>query len=277
MQKIQLYIEGQRVDLFDDESVVLTQTIQNVKDVQKVFTDYSKTFTLPATKGNNKIFKHYYNNSITNGFDGRSRVSATLELSHLKFKKGKIKLEGVDLSDQSGDKVVYTSYTDNQAVKATIQYTGDAGAETSTVKISQLNECKFTPYKTTFINKFGVLQDLYFFKKSVEKMTTKRESYKANTLTSSNTYNTYNHTKRDFNIVANESVSLSSGFVNESYNEVFKQMMLSEKVWITNENNQVYPINIKTSNITYKTSVNDRLVEYTIEFDNSYNVLNDIR
>ena len=44
MQKIQLYIEGQRVDLFEDESVVLTQTIQNVKDVQKVFTDYSKTF-----------------------------------------------------------------------------------------------------------------------------------------------------------------------------------------------------------------------------------------
>ena len=99
MQKIQLYIEGQRVDLFDDESVVLTQTIQNVKDVQKVFTDYSKTFTLPATKENNKIFKHYYNNSITNGFDGRGRVNATLELNHLKFRKGKIKLEGVDLKN----------------------------------------------------------------------------------------------------------------------------------------------------------------------------------
>lgn len=190
---------------------------------------------------------------------------------------GILNTETFTLSDQSQDKVVYASYTDNQAVKATIQYTGDTGSETSTIKITQLSECKFTPYKTTFINKFGVLQDLYFFKKSVEKMTTKRESYKANTLTSSNTYNTYNHTKRDFNIEANESVSLSSGFVNESYNEVFKQMMLSEKVWITNANNQVLPINIKTSNITFKTSVNDRLVEYTIEFDNSYNVLNDIR
>jgi hypothetical protein len=190
---------------------------------------------------------------------------------------GILNTETFTLSDQSQDKVVYASYTDNQAVKATIQYTGDTGSETSTIKITQLSDCKFTPYKTTFINKFGVLQDLYFFKKSVEKMTTKRESYKANTLTSSNTYNTYNHTKRDFNIEANESVSLSSGFVNESYNEVFKQMMLSEKVWITNANNQVYPINIKTSNITFKTSVNDRLVEYTIEFDNSYNVLNDIR
>ena len=190
---------------------------------------------------------------------------------------GLLNTETFSLSDQSQDKVVYASYTDDQAAKATIQYTGDSGSETSTIKITQLSECKFTPYKTTFINKFGVLQDLYFFKKSVEKMTTKRESYKANILASNNTYNTYNHTKRDFNIEANESVSLSSGFVNESYNEVFKQMMLSEKVWITNANNQVYPINIKTSNITYKTSVNDRLVEYTIEFDNSYNVLNDIR
>lgn len=190
---------------------------------------------------------------------------------------GLLNTETFTLSDQSQDKVVYASYTDNQAAKATVQYTGDAGSETSTIIIKQLSECKFTPYKTTFINKFGVLQDLYFFKKSVEKMTTKRESYKANTLTSNNTYNTYNHTKRDFNIEANESVSLSSGFVNESYNEVFKQLMLSEKVWITNENNQVLPINIKTSNITYKTSVNDKLVEYTIEFDNSYNVLNDIR
>jgi hypothetical protein len=57
-------------------------------------------------------------------------------------------------------------------------------------------------------------------------------------------------------------------------------MMLSEKVWITNVNNgveQVLPINVKTSNITYKTSLNDRLVEYTIDFDNSYDTINNIR
>jgi len=81
-------------------------------------------------------------------------------------------------------------------------------------------------------------------------------------------------------VVGKESITLSSGFLSESYNEVFKQLMLSEKVWITNRTNtseQVLPINIKTSDITYKTSLNDKLVEYTIEFDNSYNVLNDIR
>jgi hypothetical protein len=99
MQTIQLYIEGQRVDMFKDESVSLTQSIQNVKDISKIFTDFSKTFTLPASKTNNKIFKHYYNFSIQNGFDGRTKKNATIELNHLPFRDGKIKLEGVDLKN----------------------------------------------------------------------------------------------------------------------------------------------------------------------------------
>ena len=99
MQSIQLYIEGQRIDMFKDESVSITQSIKNVKDIAKIFTEFTKTFTLPASKTNNKIFKHYYNYDIVGGFDARIKKSATLELNHLPFKKGKIKLEGVDLQN----------------------------------------------------------------------------------------------------------------------------------------------------------------------------------
>jgi len=99
MQTIELYIEGQRVDMFKDESVSLTQSIQNVKDISKIFTDFSRTFTLPSSKTNNKIFKHYYNFSIENGFDGRTKKDALIELNHLPFRDGKIKLEGVDLKN----------------------------------------------------------------------------------------------------------------------------------------------------------------------------------
>ena len=111
-------------------------------------------------------------------------------------------------------------------------------------------------------------------------MTVKKESYKANILNTNKTYSISSHTNRDFNITAKESITLSSGFLSEEYNEVFKQMMLSEKVWITNiieTGEQVLPINVKTSNITYKTSLNDRLVDYTFDFDYSFNVINDIR
>ena len=99
MQELQLYIESDRLDLFQDESVSLTQTIQNVKDIAKVFTSFSKTFSVPASKNNNKIFQHYYNFNIIGGFDARTKKAGRIELNTLPFKTGRIKLEGVTLKD----------------------------------------------------------------------------------------------------------------------------------------------------------------------------------
>ena len=155
-----------------------------------------------------------------------------------------------------------------------------SGTETETIKVNVLEECKYEPKKVTFINKFGILQDVYFFKKAVENMTVEKESYKSNILDASMQYSRSSHVNRDFNVIGKESTTLSSGFLSEEYNEVFKQMMLSEKVWVTNVKNgveQVLPINVSTSDITYKTSLNNKLVEYTIEFDNSYDTINNIR
>ena len=97
---LQLYIGAERVDLFKDETISITQTIQNVKDIEKIFTSFTKTFSVPASKTNNKIFKHYYDYDIVNGFDARLKVNSRLEINDLPFKKGKIKLEGVDLQDR---------------------------------------------------------------------------------------------------------------------------------------------------------------------------------
>ena len=184
---------------------------------------------------------------------------------------------GVDFENS----VCLQSFFNNYSIGAVdkIEVSG-SGEKIQTIKVKVLEECKYEPKKVTFINKFGALQDIYFFKKSVEKMNVKKESYKANILNADKTYNISSHTNRDFNITAKESITMSSGFLSEEYNEVFKQMMLSEKVWITNiikTGEQVLPINVKTSNITYKTSLNDRLVDYTFDFDYSFNVINDIR
>lgn len=97
MQKLQLYIQDTRVDLFNDESVTITQSIQNVRDIKKIFTEFTQTFALPASKTNNKLFKHYYNYDIDGGYDGRNKVAARIELNSIPFKKGFVKLEGVDL------------------------------------------------------------------------------------------------------------------------------------------------------------------------------------
>ena len=101
MQITQLYIDGQRVDMFDDVGISITDTIKDVRDISKVFTEYSQTFSLPASKTNNKLFKHYYNNDIQNGFDARIRVPANIELNSIPFRNGYIKLEGVDLKNNT--------------------------------------------------------------------------------------------------------------------------------------------------------------------------------
>ncbi len=103
MQKVILYIQPQlrnttttqdfvRVDLMEEDLIELTQVIQDIKDIDKVFTDYSRTFNLPASKTNNKIFKRWYNPDI-DGFDNQVISNAKIELNHLDFKFGKVQLE----------------------------------------------------------------------------------------------------------------------------------------------------------------------------------------
>jgi len=184
---------------------------------------------------------------------------------------------GVDFENS----VCLQSFFNNYSIGAVdkIEVSG-SGQKIQTIKVNVLEECKYEPKKVTFINKFGALQDMYFFKKAVKNMTVEKESYKSNILNSNMQYSRSSHVNKNFNIVGKESITLSSGFLSEEYNEVFKQMMLSEKVWVTNVKEgveQVLPINVTTSDMTYKTSLNDKLVEYTIEFENSYDTINNIR
>ena len=99
MNEVQLYIKGKRVDLFSDENISVTSSIQNSSDISKIFTDFSQSFTIPASSNNNKIFKHYYNTDIASGynFDAREKVEADIEINYAHFRKGKIRLDGVQL------------------------------------------------------------------------------------------------------------------------------------------------------------------------------------
>ena len=104
MQKVVLYIKNsdgdfQRLDMFDDETITLTQKIQDVRDIAKIFMDFSETFTIPASRENNKIFQHWYKYEIDNGFDARTRKDAIMEMDFNPFKRGKISLENVKLKD----------------------------------------------------------------------------------------------------------------------------------------------------------------------------------
>lgn len=101
MNVIQVYIGGERIDLFKDESITIVESIKNAKDISKVFTTFTKQFTVPASKNNNRIFKHYYNYHIVNGFDARKKNAASIEIDGIPFRNGRLKLDGVDMKNNS--------------------------------------------------------------------------------------------------------------------------------------------------------------------------------
>ena len=85
-----------RLELFQDENISITSSIQNVNDISKVFTDYSQSFTIPATPNNNKIFAHWYENSIDDGFNANKRYDAEIEINTIPFRKGRIELQSAN-------------------------------------------------------------------------------------------------------------------------------------------------------------------------------------
>jgi len=151
-----------------------------------------------------------------------------------------------------------------------------SGVEGLTViQVNNIDECKYTPYKLTFINKFGAYQDIWMFKNSKLAMTTEKDKYKSNIL-NNGTYATYNAQVRLLTKNANQRLTLNSGYYPESNNEIFKQLFLSDKVWIEYKE-KTLAVNIENNNIDYKTSLTDSLINYTINVSFAFDTINNIR
>jgi hypothetical protein len=112
MNKVDIYINNQRLDIFQDEEISINLSVQNVQDISKVFTDFTQGFTVPASTTNNAIFSHYYRTDITGGFDGRFRVAARIEINSLPFRTGVVEMENVQLKGTEPYAYTLTFYGD---------------------------------------------------------------------------------------------------------------------------------------------------------------------
>ena len=151
----------------------------------------------------------------------------------------------------------------------------DNGTTVEVYNVENIEECLDTPYKLTFVNKFGALQDLWFFKRSTLSMNTSQQTYKSN-LVVDGSYSINKHQKSILTKQGNESLTLNSGFYSEDNNEVFKQLFLSEQVWIEYDS-ETLPINITSSNLVHKTRLKDKLISYEISLEFSNDTINNIR
>ena len=108
------------------------------------------------------------------------------------------------------------------------------------------------------------------YKLSKENISVKKDNFNA-IISSGISYDVGKHQIKDYNVTATETITLNSGFVGEEQNEVFRQILLSEFVWVDDK-----PASIATSKLDYKKHINDKLINYTLEFDYSNDVINTV-
>jgi len=157
----------------------------------------------------------------------------------------------IDISEATTDEYIEVTYN----------------GETITLLIT--DECRYTPIDIAFQNKEGALCFLPFFKAKSESLSVTREEFQTDRGQASNG----NHQYVNFNIQGRTKLKVNSGFVKEEMNEIFKQLLLSERVWQFDGTNYI-PLNISSTSLEYKTRQKDRLINYEIEFDYSFNEIN---
>lgn len=103
-------LKYERLELFDDEKISLTLSVQNISDLSKTFTDFSQSFTVPGSVVNNKIFEHFYQNDVDGTIDYNLKRPAYIEIDFVPFRKGVILLEKSNLKNGLIDNYSITFY-----------------------------------------------------------------------------------------------------------------------------------------------------------------------
>jgi hypothetical protein len=173
MNTVILYLKDtygvyQRADMFKDETLSMTSKIKDVKDISKVFTDFSESFTIPASKKNNKIFAHFDRYDIIGDsqgqgvYDSRKKIDAKLEINQIPFKEGKVFLNSVGMMDNTAYSYNITFYGNTVNLKTIF---GDDKIQSlsfidnfthewnnTNVKLGFINGLNFTVNSTTYVN-----------------------------------------------------------------------------------------------------------------------------
>ena len=154
--------------------------------------------------------------------------------------------------------------------KVTITLTPASGSPIVYIFYSYpIEECKYTPVRCSFINRYGGWKDIIFFKAQSNSVSVKGTDYKLTQDTTN--YNTSIGQFKTFNLNGKQTVKLNTGFVDENYSELITDLLLSETVLLDDK-----PVIVKTQGSDLKTSLKDRLINYEMEFEYAYNLINDI-
>lgn len=116
-RQVRVFVEGRELDLFSDENIEVTSTIQNIQDISKTFTDFSQSFTIPTSPVNNAIWQYFYENALNSSINYQERLEGYIEIDMTFFRSGKIQMEKSQLKNGQPNAYTITFYGDVTSLK----------------------------------------------------------------------------------------------------------------------------------------------------------------
>jgi hypothetical protein len=139
-----------------------------------------------------------------------------------------------------------------------------AGLPTQSVRYELYDECKFENYNLVFKNKYGMLESFPMAKKSIKSMSVTSNDYIRSIVDYNGDFDINRHTSRQFNVSGKEELVLNTDYIPEYMNAPIKEAMLTEEMWLIDSLGNILPVVKLDQRIDFKTSLNDKLIQYTI-------------
>lgn len=142
--------------------------------------------------------------------------------------------------------------------------------EITATNVEETCELILEPQLVQFVNRYGGLDFIWFFKMRTDSITTEAKEYKL--LHPNLNYDTTIGQNAKYNFNGKQSVRMNTGFVNENYNELIQDLILSEKVWINS-----IPAIVKSTGTEFKTQIRNKNINYEIEFEYAFDLINNMQ
>lgn len=188
---------------------------------------------------------------------------------------GGVIANGITSSTQSSEQIFYLVLNNadyNDFIRVEIQDPNDGFRVISNIKIQLVCENKFDPTNIVFQNKYGAYENLYLFKKPVNALQVESSRFISN-VQKNGTYDVKAHQYKKFGIQGEKTLTAMTGYVPDNINETIQQLLLSQNVFIQTDTTLI-PVNVKTESLEYQTQLVNEKVNYEIEFEYAYNLIN---
>lgn len=166
--------------------------------------------------------------------------------------------------------------TNTNYVKYLIVYMPDYTAnitvafEGESITIEPTTECRFEVQSVQFVNRFGAIEIIHFYKAKQESAEFERKTF-YNNYFDGTSYNTEVHQYKNYGTGLKESFKAETGFLSEAYNETIRQLLSSEWIWCNG-----VPVNAKTSSLDYKRQDIEKLISYELEFEYAFDKISTV-